>query len=288
MVYCQTKTCGCVPSFLKEICMNVLIVFAHPEARSFNGALKDTAVDTLTDQGHNVQVSDLYSMRWKSQLDQHDIPGERNSADFFNAPAEQEKMERTTGATPDVRTEQEKMQWCDLMIFQFPVWWFGMPAILKGWVDRTFTRGFAYKSGQKYDSGVFRGKRAMICATTGTASSLYEPDGIDGDINHILWPIHNGIFHYAGFDVLPPFMAWSADNTSPTVREGYLNQWADRLKGIGDEKPLYFHSREDYGQDQRLRPGVAARTGFQWNPSAGQTHDDAARTYVNNLKDEGY
>lgn len=264
--------------------MKVLIVFAHPEPLSFNGALKDTAVETLTAAGHEIRISDLYRMGWKSQLDADDIPGERADAGFFSVPKEQEHMEATTGATPDVRAEQEKMQWCDLMIFQFPVWWFGMPAILKGWVDRTFTRGFAYKSGRKYDSGIFRGKRAMICATTGTASSLYEPDGVDGDISHIFWPVHNGIFHYAGFDVLPPFMAWMADNTSQECRETYLAQWAERLRHIEQETPLFFHPREDYTDEQRLRPGVEARSGFQWNPSAGQEHDAAAREYTRRLQ----
>lgn len=263
--------------------MKVLIVFAHPESRSFNGALKDVAVEALTAAGHEVRVSDLYRMGWKSQLDAGDIPGERADPGFFSASKEQEKMEATTGATPDVQGEQEKMQWCDLMIFQFPMWWFGMLAILKGWVDRTFTRGFAYKSGRKYDWGIFKGKRAMICATTGTASSLYEPDGVDGDINHIFWPIHNGIFHYAGFDVLPPFMAWMADNASHECRKTYLDQWAERLRHIEQETPLFFHPREDYTDEQRLRPGVEARSGFQWNPSAGQEHDNAAQTHTRKI-----
>jgi putative NADPH-quinone reductase len=102
--------------------MNVLIVYAHPEPLSFNGALKDRAISTLNDLGHQV-----------------------------------------------------------LLIFQFPMWWFGMPAILKGWVDRVMVRGFAYAKGRKQDTGMFKGRRAMICTTTGTAASLYQPDGIDGD-----------------------------------------------------------------------------------------------------------
>jgi len=85
--------------------MKVLIVFAHPEPLSFNGELKDAAVETLTAAGHNVRVSDLYRMGWKSQLGADDIPGERADAVFFSAPKEQEKMETTTGATPDVMDE---------------------------------------------------------------------------------------------------------------------------------------------------------------------------------------
>ena len=54
-----------------------------------------------------------------------------------------------------------------------------MPAIMKGWADRVFARGFAYAAGRKYDTGLLRGKTAMA-ATTGTSAETYAPDGIDG------------------------------------------------------------------------------------------------------------
>jgi NAD(P)H dehydrogenase (quinone) len=160
------------------------------------------------------------------------------------------------------------------------MWWFGMPAILKGWVDRTMARGFAYKAGRKYDTGMLKGRRAMICTTTGTASGLYEPDGIDGDINHILWPVHNGIFRYLGFDVLPPYIAWMPGRVSPGEREAYLEQYGKRLLTVEDIEPLFFHPAEDFGPDQRLKPGVMARSGFQWNPGAGQERAEAAGRFT--------
>ena len=260
--------------------MNVLIVYAHPEPRSFNGALKDRAVEVLTAQGHKVRVSDLYALDWKPSLDADDITTPRVNAGFLNLAAEQENMFVHGRATFDVEQEQAKVLWCDVLIFQFPIWWFSMPAILKGWVDRTMTRGFAYASGEKYDNGKFKGRRAMVCVTTGTAESLYQPDGIDGSIHHILWPIHNGIFRYLGFDVLPPYVAWMPGNVPEGERKTYLEDYAAVLKEIDKVTPLFFHPREDYGDDQRLKPGVVARSGFQWNPRAGQTHDQAADTFT--------
>ncbi|MFJ9629289.1 NAD(P)H-dependent oxidoreductase [Streptomyces sp. NPDC101175] len=252
--------------------MNVLIVFAHPEPRSFNGALKDTAVETLARAGHEVVVSDLYRLGWKAALDAADVPGERLDADFLDVSKEQERVSGQ-GLTPaDIRAEQEKVAWCDLLIFQFPMWWFGMPAVLKGWVDRTMARGFAYQAGRKYDTGMLKGRRAMVCTTTGTAGSLYEPDGIDGELRHILWPVHNGIFRYLGFDVLPPFAAWMPGRLSDAERQSCLDDYAKRLLNLDDTPPLYFHPAADYGPDQRLKPGVVARTGFQWNPSDGHRH----------------
>lgn len=69
--------------------MNVLIVYAHPEPGSFNGALKDHAVEVLAAQGHNVKVTDLYALDWKANLYGADITTHRLNPDYLNLPAEQ-------------------------------------------------------------------------------------------------------------------------------------------------------------------------------------------------------
>lgn len=166
-----------------------------------------------------------------------------------------------------------------------------MPAILKGWVDRVFSRGFAYSSGRKYETGHLAGKRAMLSLTTGTASSLYTPNGIDGDLHHILWPIHNGILAYTGFTVLPPYAAWMPGRVSQQQREQYLREYAERLSRLDELQPLFFHPRRDYDEHQQLKPGVIARSGVQWNPGAGQTQVEAAsgfaRRYPQNESAQG-
>jgi len=260
--------------------MNVLIVHAHPEARSFNGALKNTAAQTLTELGHGVQVSDLYAMGWPPALGADDFDGPRANADYLDLSREQEHAFAQGTHCAAVKAEQDKVAWADLVIFQFPIWWFSMPAILKGWVDRVLSRGFAYSAGRKYESGHFKGKRAMLCITTGTAGTLYEPAGIDGDLHHVLWPIHNGILAYTGFTVLPPFPAWAPAKASEQEREGYLQEYAERLRHLDRLEPLYFHPWSDYDDTQRLKPGIQARSGVQWNPRAGQTFEASASSYA--------
>lgn len=250
--------------------MQVLIVYAHPEPHSFNGAMKEMARSTLTNLGHRVEVSDLYAMGWQAALSLADMEGERVDPEYFDPSREQEAAAREGRMAEAIRVEQEKVSRADLIIFQFPIWWFSMPAILKGWVDRVFARGFAYSAGRKYGSGHFKGKRAMLSLTTGTASSLYEPAGIDGDLLHVLWPIHNGILAYTGFTVLPPFAAWMPGRVGPEGRKAYLERYAERLRTLDSTEPLFFHPWEDYDEDQRLKPGVEARSGVQWNPRAGQ------------------
>jgi NAD(P)H dehydrogenase (quinone) len=154
--------------------MKVLLVFAHPERRSLNGALRDVAVAELQAQGHEVRVSDLYANGWKATVDRSDFPGV--------ADAERLQVARASGQafaadalTEDVKAEQEKLLWADTLILQFPLWWYSMPAILKGWVDRVYAFGFAYGVGERSDThwgdrfgeGTLAGKRAMLIVTVG-------------------------------------------------------------------------------------------------------------------------
>ncbi|UQV47795.1 NAD(P)H-dependent oxidoreductase [Janthinobacterium lividum] len=266
--------------------MNILIIHAHPESGSFNGAMTQTAVRTLTALGHEVRVSDLYAMSWNPVLHPDEF-SDRANAQYFDASKEQEHAQANATVCSDVELEQEKVTWSDLVIFQFPLWWFSMPVMLKGWVDRVLSRGFAYSSGRKYGTGRFKGKRAMLSLTTGTASTLYAPNGIDGDLHHILWPIHNGILAYTGFTVLPPFAAWMPAQVSLEEREQYLQDYAERLSRLDDLEPLFFHPRQDYDENQQLKPGVIARSGVQWNPLASQTSEDAISSFTRQLPRNG-
>ncbi|SDA91238.1 NAD(P)H-dependent oxidoreductase [Mesorhizobium qingshengii] len=245
--------------------MNVLIVYAHPEAKSFNGAMKDLAVETLTRGGHDVVVSDLYATGFNPVAGPGDITRERNDPDFFSLPREQTAAYEAGALSTDISGEIEKLKQADFVLFQFPVWWFGMPAILKGWADRVFARGFAYLPGRKYDTGMFRGKLAMVAATTGTSADTYAPDGIDGDILTVMWPIHNGLLRYSGFDVLPPFVAYMPGRVGDDGRKAYLEAYRNRLEDIDGTPRLFFHPSEDYGRNERLKPGVLARSGVQRN-----------------------
>jgi NAD(P)H dehydrogenase (quinone) len=168
--------------------MKALIVYAHPEPKSFNGAMKDLSVETLRGRGDEVEVTDLYAMRFNAVVAADDFHGERADPEFLSIAAEQTRAcERGTLAS-DIVTEQKKLARAEILILQFPIWWFGMPAILKGWADRVLARGFAYVAGRKYDTGMLRGKTAMIAATTGTSADTYTPDGIDGESTQCFGP----------------------------------------------------------------------------------------------------
>ena len=120
--------------------MRVFIVHAHHEPTSFNAALTEAGAVALRRAGHDVVVSDLYAMRFDPVSDRRNF---RTIADAsrLKQQAEEEYASGRNGFSPSLQTEMDKLDWCDALIFQFPLWWLGLPAILKGWVDRVFAVG---------------------------------------------------------------------------------------------------------------------------------------------------
>jgi NAD(P)H dehydrogenase (quinone) len=113
--------------------------------------------------------------------------------------------------------------------------------------------GFAYGMGRWYSRGVFVGKRAMLCVTTGGPAPMYEPSGVNGDIEHILFPIQHGMLYFTGFTVLPPFIAWSVGCVTEAQRAAYLDGWAERLRTLDDASPLDFPPLDAYDETFRLK-----------------------------------
>lgn len=236
--------------------MKVLIVCVVPGPRSFNAAMLSTALHTLDTAGHETRVSNLVSMNFDPVC----------RAEEFAAPLdpehprydiEQRHAVENGGLATDVAAELEKLRWCDHLVLQFPLYWFSMPAILKGWVDRVFVNGVVYGGGKWYDRGGLLGKRAMLAFSTGCYPSMCGPDGINGDMSMILWPIQNGILRFAGMQVLPPFVAWSVAYRDDAARVAMLEHYGERLKTMFSDTPLRFHHRDDFGKDWRLKEGIA-------------------------------
>ncbi|MER7962316.1 NAD(P)H-dependent oxidoreductase [Streptomyces ardesiacus] len=253
--------------------MKALIVHAHPEPRSLNGALKDLAVATLTAAGHEVRVSDLYAMDWKATADAADY-GEYATSPLRVVP-NSGRAHEAGALTPDVAAEQEKLLWADTVVLQFPLWWYTMPAILKGWVDRVFTHRFAYgvgvhdgtRYGERYGEGTLRGRRAILSVTVGGAESHYSDRGINGPIEDLLFPIHHGILYYPGFEVLPPFVLHGADRLGEDGFEDAAKAWRERLLSLETTEPIAFRPQNhgDYEiPSLRLKQGLEepGRSGF--------------------------
>lgn len=134
---------------------NTLIIYAHPNPKSFNHAILETAQNALQAAGDEVRVRDLYALNFQPVL---------GAADF-------EAMHNGT-LLPDVQEEQQHIIWADKIIFIYPMWWGDRPAILKGYVDRVFTNGFAFKY-EPQPEGLLAPRRALIVQTVGGPAEWY-------------------------------------------------------------------------------------------------------------------
>ncbi|WP_077616083.1 NAD(P)H-dependent oxidoreductase [Caenibacillus caldisaponilyticus] len=128
--------------------MKVLIIYAHPNPESFNAALLKAVERGLREAGHAYAVIDLYKDRFNPVLVYNDKIRRR---DLKN--------------DPETAHYRELVRDADHLIFIFPVWWYGVPAILKGFFDRVFASGFAYRYDGAVPKGLLKGKSAWVVYT---------------------------------------------------------------------------------------------------------------------------
>jgi NAD(P)H dehydrogenase (quinone) len=211
--------------------MNVLLVYAHPEPTSFSAALKDAALRTLVASGHTVELSDLYAEGFDPVAGRHDFTGVADPA-RLHYQSEQLHASKTSGFAADLVREQARLARADLLVFMFPLWWGGLPAILKGWFDRVCAYGVAYADGKRFDQGYFVGRRALLALSTGGTPERFSPDGTYGDIRQVLYSVERCILAYLGLEIMEPFVAYAAPRVDGATRTAYLRRWEARLLEI--------------------------------------------------------
>lgn len=239
--------------------MNVHIVLAHPEPSSFNGQLGTTAFEHLTTLGHRVTLTDLYSAGF-CPAEGPDFFRNRKREDHFEVQIEQEHAYRQNCLDEFVASELDRLRSCDLLILQYPTWWFMPPAMMKGWVDRVLVYGATYNSRSRYDRGLLSGRRAMLSVTFGGAESTFAYNGRNGDVELLLWPMQMSLA-YVGFEVMPPFRAFSVDGDAArlaTLRENYRQH----LSALGQMDPIPFNGWNDWDETGRLKPEAMGHSLF--------------------------
>jgi NAD(P)H dehydrogenase (quinone) len=225
--------------------MRFLCVLAHPEPASFTASLAKHGMQALEEAGHAIDVADLYAMKFDPVSDR------RNFIDSayphrFDQQAEEKFASANGGFSAELQREMDRLESCDVLVLQFPIWWLGMPAIMKGWIDRVFAIGRTYGGGQWFDRGMMRGKKAMLAVTIGGTEQAYSPDGIYGPALDVLRPINHGILAFCGFDVVEPFIAYAPARKNEDQRQEIFSAYAERLLGIGSAPVLPMLQSADY------------------------------------------
>ena len=189
--------------------MKVLIVYAHPNPQSFNHAILESFTKGLAEAGHTYEVVDLYAIKFNPCL---------SGEDFVKLM--QGKV------SDDVRAQQEKVSQANGLVFIHPVWWTGQPAILKGWIDRVFSMGFAYMLDEKtgHLQGLLKNQKALIINTAGAKEEEAKTMGwadvlkkIEGDF----------MLKFTGIGNVQHVLFYNVIMTDDATRKGYLEKARD-------------------------------------------------------------
>lgn len=184
--------------------MKHLVVFAHPNQESFCKGIVDTIKSISEKKGDNIVIRDLYKL----------------SFDPILKPSDFESMQ--SGNTPeDIGAEQEFVKWADVITFVYPVWWVGLPAMLKGYVDRVFSYGFAYESVNGTPRGLLNGKKALLFCTTGSPNEVYDQNGMHDSMKQTTGA---GIFNFTGIEVISHTFFGAVPSVSDETRKEYLKE----------------------------------------------------------------
>jgi putative NADPH-quinone reductase len=164
---------------------HALLVLAHPRTDSLTAEVARRAADRLTDTGHTVDLLDLYAEDFDPRLTTADEP---------------DWQDRGKAYSPEVRAHMRRVDAADVIVVVFPLWWFGLPAILKGWIDRIWNYGFAYgRSTPRLAT-----KRMLWLGLSSYPAPEFTTLGWDKTVKHLL---KTGISEFCGItDVTVEFL----------------------------------------------------------------------------------
>ena|SRR3990167_9368591 len=211
--------------------MNILYVYAHPNPASFNGMLKQHASDLFTQLKSEIKFSNLYEDHFKAIADWDDFNLDETeiNSQYFLAQQDAYKNQKLSA---DISAELTKIAWADHIIFQFPLWWFSTPAILKGWLDRVLVKGFAYDTGKIFNDGLLKGKTASLAVTTQSPEAAYQINGLhQATIDTFLHHIHHTL-RFAGIKTLEPFVIYAAFNLDVEQEEKIVKDYLTYLNNL--------------------------------------------------------
>lgn len=246
--------------------MKTLVVIAHPEAKSLCAEFARRGASRMRSEGE-VRIVDLYAEDFDPVIRPSHFPS-RASTDRFEPMVEQARQAATGEVSADVARHQSALEWSDRLLIVFPLWWWSMPAILKGWVDRVLSTDFAYGSRD------LKGRIVMLCTTAETKAERFAASDERNPLHHI----ERGILKYCGFEVAPSFVAADIYSVSDEHREKLLTEFerwvganlgqvtiaCDR-RGVSADAPLALTPcapvRRPAGGARQMSPGSRRRSG---------------------------
>jgi len=242
-----------------------LIVTAHPYSGSFTGSWAQETERVCLSLGGSITRSDLVQDGF-DPVERFDHYQDNAGHDVLRC---QENASLTDSLPADVAAEIAKFNAADRIIFHFPIWWFGPPAIIKGWCDRVLANGAMHSSRERFDTGRHSNKTVLFCVSTGSQESESGPDGKEGDVRMLLWPLAY-TFRYLGCRVAQPQVVhgvhgyWKQDVKAELEARlaAHLSAHSKVISGF-DQLPLMrFNPDDAFDEYGRLRADAESVTPF--------------------------
>ncbi len=222
--------------------MNILLVSAHDDTKSFIATLQNSALSVLGRTENNISVTDLYAQSFNPVASIIDF--KTSSGTHANYMFEQQRAVNIgNGFSPDLEAEMQKVKDADMLIIHFPLWWGGAPAILKGWFERVLAMGFAWDSDNRYEKGLMKGKKVLLVISAGDPESYYTAEGMHGaTVNQHLYGLTHRTLAFCGFDVLKPYIIHNVTAASKEELESRIENYRSILDSLGNyNNYLYKH-----------------------------------------------
>lgn len=228
------------------------IVYCHPEANSFVGAMAGTARAALKRTGWQVTSSDLYAKHFNPVASVEDF-GSRANPEHLVYSLEQRHAREQGTLAQDIVAELEPVLESELLVLVFPVFWFSVPAMLKGWFDRVLLSGTFYGGRRVYDRGGMTGRKAIVLTSLGGREHMFGPEAIHGDlVTGMLRHVMQGTLGYVGYEVYEPFVAFHVPYVTDEARRELLISLDEQITALNRRRLLEMPRLG--GFDEQFRP----------------------------------
>ncbi|WP_437967939.1 NAD(P)H-dependent oxidoreductase [Sorangium sp. So ce260] len=214
--------------------MHALIVVSHPEPRSLTHGVAAQVAEGVSLSGHSSEIADLAAEAFDPRFTAADLAVHRRKAP---PPA-------------DVAAEQARIDRADALVLVYPVYWWSMPGLLKGWIDRVFSNGWAFDFSDNSLVKKLRHVRVHLVAIAGSDARTYARHGY---LDAMKTQIDHGIFDYCGARVVTSELLFDSETQDPASHLA-------AARAIG--RDLFDASRRGEGTDAaRTRDAPGAGTG---------------------------
>ena len=184
--------------------MNQLIIIAHPRKESFNYTILKSLSEAFEKMGDKVKIRDLYDMHFKPVLGFEEL-----------------KYTREGKVCPDIAVEQNYIEWADQLAIIYPLWWNAFPAILKGYIDRVFTNGFAYAVTSDGPKGLLNNKKVHLITSAGMDEESLKQSNV---FDSLKVTQDEGVFKFCGMEVAGHHYITESTALSAEDKEKFLGK----------------------------------------------------------------